>query len=760
MIMHCHKRANSLRGLLKATACLSFALLLVLASGHAAFGQRGIDWRGERLHAGNDDLATKYLHDVLGTWEDGDGTRIDIFMIDSSYNIGSKAIAVDIRYYLQPYRDTSRPKWSEPVIPYDLIETRTINGWYWDRVLLEGAGGFGLYSRKPEPKTTRAGHREPGQESEVLEYWYISFPQVTEQIPMLEFAAVYRHPERYRLGGPGSFRFDFINGYLTGGDGPYYPDRPKRLTRVSEGDILKDESERSGPRLRLSTPQPREVRPDGKSTVEITATLHEDIPGQPSKPLADKRIDFRVDEQQGVTPGTISASAVTDADGQVKVTFTAPTADALRQADSLLNRATITARNAEFSLERTTHINFSSDRGQVNVIPTGGIISAHGIVPPDGRFPAMISVYLEDDGFNPLPETEVTFQIAGTSPHGMLRSGDGQQGTALRLRTDQRGWAEVQYFYAADGPPEKPVTETVEIKSAHLLAPLKAEISIGLDIVFAKIESAYEGRGIVNAGEEIPLRVWIKDSRYQKLDLSQIVNYWGLCDKSGDTKLYVKLEVENLSSVPDYLLDQLKLQKYPEPAFSERMEVRSFRDKGETNMLWMPAGTLKTYQGYPRIRPMTSGTHYYEARVLLLDDQGKEVVQSRHPSRKAYFNIQTGLPADAMQVFFISNPFGPHTREARVLRAALDYMGVGTVLSVVDALDAINRGDTEELFSLLFSEVKGSMIDKAEGLSPDARKLVGIYTGMTTAEMLAADIALDRTGTDRGDGGQPVRAAS
>jgi len=346
----------------------------------------------------------------------------------------------------------------------------------------------------------------------------------------------------------------------------------------------------------------------------------------------------------------------------------------------------------------------------------------------------------------PLKDTEVTFSIQGGDTYGMLRAPGGVEAREVVIRTDHGGWAEAQYFYDSDNPPSGPVTETIEIRSSKMVLPLKAEVTTGFNLVFARMESAYEGKGTVNAGEEIPFRVNIKDVWNPGVDLENLVGYWGVDEKSGLEKLFVRLEVENLGSVPDYLLDQLKLESFPEAPFSENVQVRSFRDKGEMNMLWMPENSPKNYRGYPRIRPMTPGNHYYEARLSLVDGNGRVVFRTKHPAAKAYFNIRTGLPADALQIFFLENPFKADTPEAKILRTALDLMGFGTVMSVVDAMYAINSGSTKDLFSLLFSEAKGAVLSKTGDISAVHKQNVEIYSSIALAEKIDFEIRKDRKG--------------
>ncbi len=499
-----------------------------------------------------------------------------------------------------------------------------------------------------------------------------------------------------------------------------------------------------------ATTSPREVKTDGKSTTEITATLFEYTPNTdlPATPVEGKKITFTINEQYGITPGTINTSTVvTDIYGEAKIIYTAPTGESLQQTNELINTATVNVVCEEYNVEDLAYIGFVSDKGKVKVDPPfGGIESREGIVPPDSRFPALITVYLEDDRLQPMPNTKVDIKIIGDKPLGILRSDDGQEGIDLSLVSDPMGDLEFQYFYNVENPPDKPVTEIIEIKTAEMSMPLRAYVSIGLNLVFEIVENAYEGKGIVNAGEKIPLRIRVKDIWYPKLDLAPILQYWGSGNKAGNTRLDVKLEIENISTVPKYFLEQVKLENYPEEPFVHEMNVRSFKDKKVYNMLWLPEYSLEDYKGYPRITPTTVGTHYYEAQVTLVDNEGEGVFPSKHPARKALFNIQTGLPADAMQIFFISNPFATDTKDAKLLATALDIMGFGAILSVTDALYKINNGDVEGLYSALFSEVKGVIFEKVGDASAYNELAVDLYSGMALAEKVGFEIMHDKTG--------------
>ncbi len=452
---------------------------------------------------------------------------------------------------------------------------------------------------------------------------------------------------------------------------------------------------------------PKSVKPDGESTVEITAILYEYTDGKPAERLPGKAINFVLDEFSEFKAGKLSATtAVTDADGQARVIFTAPTGERLQEAPSLKLSSTVNAVCEEYNVEDKAYISYILDDGKVLVEPTPAVISSEGIVPPDKRFPARIRAYFEDENLNSLTNTKVRFWIDAVSPVGMLRGPGGIEGTELELITDEQGFAEVQYYYAAEKQAISPITESIKITSEQMAMPLEAKITVGMNIIFDLVENAYEGKGELNAGEKIPIRVKIKLAEYPNLDLSAFLNYWASNEETGD-KLLVKLEIDKISTVPTYLVQRLSLEDPPEPGFSENMTVRSFKDKGELNYLWVPYSSLEGYIGYPKISPQTIGTHYYEAHLTLTDQNGKAIFEADHPARTAFFNIETGMSTDLGQIFFLSNPFRQDTKESQLCGAALGVMGMGTFMSVNDALHMINTGDVDGLFSILFSEVKG-----------------------------------------------------
>lgn len=495
----------------------------------------------------------------------------------------------------------------------------------------------------------------------------------------------------------------------------------------------------------------RDLVPDGQSTLEMTATLYEYLPGKDdsARPLAGAAVTFTVIETYGVQPGTLSpARVLTDANGQARVTYTAPEAAALRALPSALPSAMIMARAVAQEMEDGVSVYFRAQRGEAWAEPAMGIHSSTAVVPPDRRYPALITARIEDADLEPLADEWILFSIPGDAPRGLLRNRQGQEATSVMARTDRRGLAEVQYFYAANEAPSSPTREKVQISSKQMARPAEVEISTGLNLVFERIESAYEGRGIVNAGESVPLRITVRDEWNPGLDIHQILSFWGPGGSWGDTpRLELNLEIENLATVPNYLLDALRLESHGEPRYSALVAVRAFEQSGVRNILWERESSLRTY-GFPRVRPPFSGENTYHLRVALVDTAGQPIHAHAHPRSTAFLGVPTDLPADALSLFLLTNPLGPHTPEARLARTILStfslkiggtsWGGFGLLVALADAAHAINTGDTQALLELAVGEIKGQVFgDIADGQSSMAGKFTS-YNNLTIAEKYAS----------------------
>lgn len=500
-----------------------------------------------------------------------------------------------------------------------------------------------------------------------------------------------------------------------------------------------------------------ETAPDGKSELDISAALYRyDISTQEKREMmAGLAVDFEIIEFKGYRGGVLSAtSAITDSKGEAIVKYTPPTTEELKTADKMAREAvTIKITNREYNLEEFIYITFRKDKGKTEAYPTAGIISDHAIVPPDKRYPALIKFRYEGENLEPRAGEKITFTLSGRPEHATLRAVS--EGSAslqtknehtITVTTDADGYAMVWYIYTAENKPEKPITDIIEVESPNSTIPFTVKVSVGMNIIFETVENGYEEKGMINAGELIPLRVKIKDAWNPNLDLMQIMDYWGAGGLTGETTLRIKLEAERLGSVPDYLLDYLQIERYPlEQPFSESMRVRTFSDKGRVNMLWMSQATTLSYQGYPCIKPLISGTSYYELRVTLTDNKGEPVFPANHPASKAFLTLTTGVDADLFKIFINLNPFGPHSTYTKALREALGYK-YGTVVSIVDALDAINRGDIEGLYKLLFSEIKGALLDQTKKVGTNTEEMVDTYSNIAFAEKILFDIMQDKSG--------------
>jgi len=491
------------------------------------------------------------------------------------------------------------------------------------------------------------------------------------------------------------------------------------------------------------TSSPDPVKPDGQSTVKISGILYSYTPddNNSSKALPGKTLTFEIQSLDKIKPGTLSStSSVTDADGTVTLTYTTPTVETLEKMEPM-NRSGIAVkiRNDELNAEDLAYITFRSDKGKMWVEPGMSILSDTGFVPPDKRYPALISANFYEGNLEPIANSEVTFSIKENNPVGMLRSSDGSVGKQITLKTDASGAASVQYYYAASNPPEKPITETIEAKTTNMSAPFKAYVSTGFNLVIDDAKSGYESSKEINAGEEIPLHITVRDQWHPNHDLGYMMNYWGDGNLTGNSKLFVKLEIEKQGFVPSYVSDLLEKKFYPEPLYTEVLSILPLTEIKVKNLLFIPKWSLKNY-GYPQVKPLFSGINNYEIRVTMVDEKGVPVFESQHPRRSAFVSIPTGLPASTFRIYFLSNPLGPHTEMARFGRLILNTIsfgelgGLGAILSIADAATAINTGDAEALANVMLSAVKEKVLGDAGKKAGITGERFATYNNMSMAE--------------------------
>ena len=485
----------------------------------------------------------------------------------------------------------------------------------------------------------------------------------------------------------------------------------------------------------------KEIKPDGITQIAVSAQLYSYISGDKtsSRPIEGKSLNFEIVSTENIKPGKLSSSTgKTDYDGKVTFTYTAPSAQTLEEM-SPSNRTGTSIRilSEEFNIEDQVYFTFMTDNGKIWVEPGTGILPDTGYIPADKRYPAYISANFYDENMEPLANSEVLFSIKGENPAGMLRVADGREGRELKVRTDANGVAGVQYYYAASAPPKSRLTETIEAKTANMTTPFKAYVSTGLNLVIDNAKSGFETSTEINAGEEVPLKITVRDEWNPELDLSGILNYWGMGGNTGNNRLFIKLEIEKQGFVPKYLLDLTGETNFPESPYLELLYPKSAG--GIKNLLYISEYSSKK-AGFPSVKPLFSGINNYEVRVSLADEKGNKVFESPNPRRYAFLSIPTNVPADAFSVWFASNPLGPNTETARFARMLLstvslgDYGGFGSILSLADAAFAINSGDSEALTGIFLSEIKGQVfgdISNKEGLTGE---LFGLYNNISIAE--------------------------
>lgn len=508
----------------------------------------------------------------------------------------------------------------------------------------------------------------------------------------------------------------------------------KYVKFVKSGEKIYKEKDFSEPGIKAIT-QFNEIKPDGSSKLNIEAYLFSYTPGrnEAEKPKPNKKIKFIIEQQSGITPGVLSTSeGVTDANGKAYVTFTAPQPELINGKNIL--SATVKVYSEEYNIEDIAYINFNVSKGDVTVEPNvKGVVSEYGIVPLDNRYPALIKAKIRDMDGKLQVNKKVTFTISGNNTYGILKTSEGQSGKSVSTNTDSKGFAEVLFTYSS-GNPEGNVMETIDIKADGMSSTEHAYVYLGFNLIAEKVVNKYEGKGVINAGEEVPILIQVKDSRYKDLDLQNALSYWGLGGNTGSNRLSLKLDIEPTGTLPDYLMERLQLMKEEQPKFSDEVDIKSFPEN--KNVLYVKESSLLSYRGFPKIKPIVSGQTNYEVKLSLVDNSGSTVTGNN--SNPAIISIKTGLPADATTIFISENPFGPNTDQAIFVRTVLDLAGFGTYLAVNDAIFSINKGDFVGVVGIVLGELKGKLLDLGKEIPGLTGEIIKIYTELATTEKYAS----------------------
>lgn len=432
-------------------------------------------------------------------------------------------------------------------------------------------------------------------------------------------------------------------------------------------------------------------------------------------PGADVRV--RVVEHEGFVAGHVTpAETATGPDGKVEVTYHPPAAEDLPEG---FDRVELRVTSELLTTEETVYLDFVSDAGRIFVEPHyGGAVSARAVIPADERFPATIEVRIEDDAMQGRAGVPVTLEIEGDAPVGTLRPIGGESGvTSVELVTDADGVARAHYAYTGRKVLEAPITERLVARSPEMKRPLHAEVSIGLDLRIANLEHRLRRGDAVSAGDEVPLRVTIADAFHPEAkQLGRVLNHWGSGGERGDTSLAVRLDISPAGSAPRYLYEKLALASYDNPSFARVMSLRHV--PGGNTALWMPSDAWAA--GWPRVKVLFSGANSFVARASLVTGtiaalglESPEVEEKWRTNNRAVFTVPTDLPANEFVLFSLQDPFGPHTKEARVFREVLKLMGGGAILEVSRVATMVGEGNVEEVGKALVTALAGKHVAAA-----------------------------------------------
>jgi hypothetical protein len=440
--------------------------------------------------------------------------------------------------------------------------------------------------------------------------------------------------------------------------------------------------------------QPDDLRPqqEGPVAIQVSLSHRPGEPGAPTEPIGGAVLSAAIAHPQHAALGTIIPQATTDSQGRALLEYRPPPRDKM---PAEVDRVAITVGCPALELEETVYVDFLAANGRVFMSPHfGATVSKQAVIPADPRFPASLEVVIEDDGMRGLPAAPVTIAIAGDTPRGLLRLPDGSEGISLTAATDGEGRVRAEYRYTGPADLAEPWLETLTITSPQLSRPLTATVSVGLDLAIAGLDHRVAPGSEVNAGDEVPLLITVRDAfRPEARHLGRVLGHWGAGTSSDSLSL--QLDIVSAGVSAQYFYERLALGNYDNPPVSTRVQLKDLEDG--RSALWLPSESLVA--GWPRVRPLFSGANSYCATVGLLagpsaEPEAAQALPERWRSNnRALFTLPAGLPANEFLIFYLEDPFGEHTREARVFRQVLKLMGGGAILDCSEIATHVGKGD-------------------------------------------------------------------
>ena len=454
---------------------------------------------------------------------------------------------------------------------------------------------------------------------------------------------------------------------------------------------------------------PKEVKPDGETKIEVTASAYTYVPGDLASRRPMKKLSLNasiVGDQVGALD---SMNIVTDDDGRALLHYTPPEPNQLD--NGRITGVTIQTESHTPRLREQASIHFLADKSVVQVTPHyGSGASSVGVVPADKRFPATIRCTLTDRDQNPVAGEQVTFKLL--CGEGELESGEHQQQKELSLATDNSGVAQCKFRYTGPAGPRAPSVAKIQITSAHLSQPALATVRAGIDLAVKSAAPRFKGE--LSAGEQVPLAIRVCDRFHgDSEDIGSLLNHWQEDPSSDQSKLWLKLTIRPAGNVPAYLSDLIGLKESPGPTIAPAWP-RDFTPDSAKLLMIEGNGHMRL----PQVLLTTSGQNLYDLTVQLA---AREQVQGQTTlvplaeqwvvNNRGFVIIPSGVRADASYIWLVENPFGGHSDSANLLRAIAGLHSLGeSTLSIADAIAAINRGDVEELTSLAVNQLKGQVI--------------------------------------------------
>ena len=490
---------------------------------------------------------------------------------------------------------------------------------------------------------------------------------------------------------------------------------------------------------------------DRKLTLHLHAFQYRRLDASKRRPLAGVGFNYEVPSRSGRVDNGFGK---TDGNGQMTALYV-PTCDVPEGGP--YDEVIVT--NEKLGIKEKVYITYNLGKARVDVRPP--LLNKPwcdwGIMPADPRFPATIMAYVTDRKDNVIKGAAVEFSCPQASGVLFVDEKGTTSPDKIEVKADEKGEATVKLRYAkaeqltkaklvtihiAAYRPETEEKKALRLKKKRRRSSFwrgQARVSIGIDLAIESVQPKFKGR--LSAGEEVPLEISVYDMLHPGIkNLSPIFSHWQ--ESKNQQRLFMHLETKADGTLSPYLCEQLalknrlpfKIKELAWPVYDKQ------RGKSFLNI------SLTGGPGLPRVKLAGAGDNLFDIKVkqatvnVSAGKRSVEIIEEAFDKgNRGYVAIPADIKPSALHLWFVNNPFKATTKEARYLRfiAGLHPLG-NAVMLISDSINAINRGDFNELATIAAGQFRAKFTKKfAPSVAED-------FATLSTIESFLSTVAPDK----------------